>query len=38
MAIPCASQPLNVTFTGGIKINYPMPFNETTIQYLIQFH
>ncbi|MGL5345809.1 MAG: hypothetical protein ACRDA3_00490 [Peptostreptococcaceae bacterium] len=34
MAIPCASQPLNVTFTGGIKINYPMPFNETTIKYL----
>lgn len=34
MAIPCASQPLKVNFKGGIKINYPMPFNTTTQKFL----
>lgn len=35
MAIPCASQPLNVEFKGGIKINYPMPFNDDAKKFLV---
>lgn len=33
MGIPCAKQPLIVEFKGGITVNYPMQFNEDTIDF-----
>lgn len=33
MGIPCAKQPLIVEFKGGITVNYPMEFNQDTIDF-----